>query len=382
MVSRGEAENVGNRLYRLTEAVSNELETIAMVAAAVPNAVICLVTALQVHEIGTQSPHSTWIALDRRALMPTHPPTRLRIVRSSGPMVTYGVVHRSARGVPFRITSPARTVLDCFRYRNKLGLDVAIEALHDELRSRVATVFEIMRAAEECRARTIMRAYLEALPPWRSGALRNVGASVRARLLERSRGTGEVSNSCCSGTQRSGSSIASASRPIVSDLSYKGAMLLGVWSEAIYRPTRDLDFAGYGSALPDDIRSVIHDICAVQVADDEVVISCEVLTLQSIRGQDDYDGNRTRFDAMLDGARLPMRIDIGFGNAIQPPPIDAHYPALLDAPRPRIRAYPREAVVAEKNHCNGRGRRDEPALQGFLRRSHTCPARSPSRVSF
>ena len=164
MVSRGVAENLGNGLYRLTEAVSNELETIAMVAAAVPNAVICLLTALQVHEIGTQSPHKTWIALDRRARKPTHPPTRLRIVRFSGPMLTYGVVHRSALGVPFRITSPARTVVDCFRYRNKLGLDVALEALHDVLRSRAATVSEIMRAAEACRARTIMRAYLEALP--------------------------------------------------------------------------------------------------------------------------------------------------------------------------------------------------------------------------
>ena len=164
MVSRGVVENHGNGLYRLTEAVSNELETIAMVAAAVPNAVICLFTALQVHEIGTQSPHKTWIALDRKARKPAHPPTRLRIVRFSGPMLTYGVVRRSALGVPFRITSPARTVVDCFRYRNKLGLDVALEALHDVLRSRTATVGEIMRAAEVCRARTVMRAYLEALP--------------------------------------------------------------------------------------------------------------------------------------------------------------------------------------------------------------------------
>ena len=164
MVSRGVAENLGNGLYRLTEAASTELETIAMVAAAVPNAVVCLLTALQVHEIGTQSPHKTWIALDRKARKPAHPPARLRVVRFSGPMLTYGVVRRSALGVTFRITSPARTVVDCFRYRNKLGLEIALEALHDVLRSRTATVGEIMRAAEVCRARTVMRAYLEALP--------------------------------------------------------------------------------------------------------------------------------------------------------------------------------------------------------------------------
>ena len=165
LVSDGVVENLGNGLYRLTEVPATELETISMVAAAVPNAVVCLLTALQVHEIGTQSPHETWIALDRKSRKPAHPPTRLRIVRFSGPMLTYGVVRRTALGVPFRITSPARTVVDCFRYRNKFGIDFALEALHDVLRSRTASVDEIMRAAEFCRAQTVMRSYLNALPP-------------------------------------------------------------------------------------------------------------------------------------------------------------------------------------------------------------------------
>ena len=165
LVSRGVVETFGNGLYRLTEVPATELETTAMVAAAVPNAVVCLLTALQIHEIGTQSPHETWIALDRKARKPTHPPTRLRIVRFSGAMLTYGVVNRTALGVPFRITSPARTVVDCFRYRNKFGVDFALEALDDVLRSRTASVDQIMRAAEACRARTVMRTYLEALPP-------------------------------------------------------------------------------------------------------------------------------------------------------------------------------------------------------------------------
>ena len=165
LVSRGIAENFGNGLYRLTEVPATELETIAMVAAAIPNAVVCLLTALRVHEIGTQSPRDIWIALDRKARKPAHPPSRVRIVRFSGPMLTYGVLHRSALGVPYRITSPARTVVDCFRYRNKFGLDVALEALDDVLRTRTATVSEIMRAAEACRARTVLKTFLEALPP-------------------------------------------------------------------------------------------------------------------------------------------------------------------------------------------------------------------------
>ena len=165
LVSNGVVENLGNGLYRLSEVEPTEVETIAMVAAAIPNAVMCLLTALSFHDIGTQSPHETWIALDRKARKPAHPPARVRIVRYSGTMLTYGVVRRSALGVPYRITSPARTVVDCFRYRNKFGLDVALEALHDVLRSRAATVGEIMRAAEACRARTVMRTYLESLWP-------------------------------------------------------------------------------------------------------------------------------------------------------------------------------------------------------------------------
>lgn len=134
-----------------------------MVATAIPNAIMCLLTALRFHEIGTQSPHEIWIALDRKARKPTRAPARVRVVRFSGAMLSYGVTRQSVLGVPFRITSPARTVVDCFRYRNKNGLDIALEALEDALRSRAVTVDEIVRAAEVCRAQTVVRSYLEAL---------------------------------------------------------------------------------------------------------------------------------------------------------------------------------------------------------------------------
>ena len=163
LVAEGLVDNLGNGLYRLSEVESTEAETIAMVAAAIPNAIMCLLTALRFHEIGTQSPHEIWIALDRKARKPTRAPARVRVVRFSGAMLTYGVTRQSVLGVPFRITSPARTVVDCFRYRNKLGLDIALEALSDALRSRAANVDEIVRAAEVCRAQTVMRSYLEAL---------------------------------------------------------------------------------------------------------------------------------------------------------------------------------------------------------------------------
>jgi predicted transcriptional regulator of viral defense system len=162
-VAEGAVEKLGGGVYRLSEVEPNELETIAMVASAAPNAIVCLLTALRVHGIGTQSPHEVWIALDRKARKPRRVPTSLRIVRFSGAMLTHGVVQRSMLGVPVSITSPARTVVDCFRYRNKVGIDVAMEALRDAVRSRITTVDQISRAAETCRIRTVIAPYLEAL---------------------------------------------------------------------------------------------------------------------------------------------------------------------------------------------------------------------------
>lgn len=163
LVADGLVERAGPGLYRLADVEATEMETLAMVASAVPHAIVCLLSALRVYEIGTQSPHQVWLAIDRKARKPTRLPAKVRIVRYSGQMLTYGVISRPMQGVNVRITNPARTVVDCFRYRNKVGLDVAMEALRDAVRSRKATVSEIDRAAEVCRIRTVIRPYLEAL---------------------------------------------------------------------------------------------------------------------------------------------------------------------------------------------------------------------------
>jgi predicted transcriptional regulator of viral defense system len=134
-----------------------------MVASAIPNGIVCLLTALLVHDIGTQMPHEIWMAIDRRARRPVRLPAKVRLLRFSGRMLTYGVTTRTMLGVPVKITSPARTVVDCFRYRNKVGMDVALEALRDAVRSRKATVSEIDRVADVCRQRTVIKPYLEAL---------------------------------------------------------------------------------------------------------------------------------------------------------------------------------------------------------------------------
>jgi predicted transcriptional regulator of viral defense system len=163
LVAEGHAEKAGPGLYRLSDVEATETETIAMVASAVPRAIVCLLSALRVHEIGTQSPRQVWLAIDRKARKPRRLPAAVSIVRFSKQMLTYGVVTRSMQGVRVQVTTPARTVVDCFRYRNKIGLDVAMEALRDAVRSRKALVSEIDRAAEVCRIRTVIGPYLEAL---------------------------------------------------------------------------------------------------------------------------------------------------------------------------------------------------------------------------
>jgi len=163
MVADGQVEKVGPGLYRLVEVDVDEMETIAMISSAVPHAIVCLLSALRVHEIGTQSPRRVWLAIDRKARKPRRPPVPVRIVRFSGQMLTYGVTAQSIQGVRVKITSPSRTVVDCFRYRKKIGLDVGLEALRDAVHSRKVQVSEIDRAAEVCRIRTVITPYLEAL---------------------------------------------------------------------------------------------------------------------------------------------------------------------------------------------------------------------------
>jgi predicted nucleotidyltransferase component of viral defense system len=181
--------------------------------------------------------------------------------------------------------------------------------------------------------------------------LKNVGASVRARLLQRSR------------DERADFQIL-LTRYALERLLYrlsrsahrnrfvlKGAMLFVTWVEASFRPTRDLDLLGYGENGPEAIRDTFRAICTEVVADDGVVFDVDGLEAEAIREDLEYGGVRVRTEATIAGARIPIQIDVGFGDAITPGPIEIDYPALLDAPVPRLRAYPIETVVAEKFHA-------------------------------
>ena len=162
MLGRGEVERIGRGLYRRGHEMT-ELDTVATVSARVPGAIVCLLSALLIHRIGTQVPSEVWIAIDNKARKPRVETLPVRIVRFSRPMLLHGIEQREVQGVTVRITSPARTVVDCFRYRNKIGIDVALEALKDVLHHQRATVDAIMHAAEVGRASTVIKPYLEAM---------------------------------------------------------------------------------------------------------------------------------------------------------------------------------------------------------------------------
>ena len=163
LVDEGAVERVARGLYRLAGAEPTEHYTEAAVCARVPGAIVCLLTALSVHELGTQLPRKVWIAIPHKARTPRVPELPIRVVRFSQASLRYGVVDVNFEGVPARITTPARTVVDCFRFRSVVGLDVAIEALRDALYDRKATAGQIWRAAEACRAKSLVRPVLEAL---------------------------------------------------------------------------------------------------------------------------------------------------------------------------------------------------------------------------
>ena len=158
LVRHGVVEHAGRGLYRVAEAEPTEYYSLAMAAARVPNSVVCLLSALRVHGIGTQAPAEVWLAIPHKARRPRLPTLRLRIVRFSGPAWTFGVQRTEFEGVPSRITSPARTVADCFRFERLVGLETAIEALDDGLRQRKFTIAELSRAAEVLPSRRLSAA--------------------------------------------------------------------------------------------------------------------------------------------------------------------------------------------------------------------------------
>lgn len=164
---RGDLVQVARGVYQAADAPVTELHTVAEVAKRAPHAVICLLTALQIHGLTTEVPYAIWIQIDRKDRAPSFARPRLEVVRASGPARTHGVETRTIEGVEVKLTTPAKTVADCFRYRRRVGLDVAIAALRDYLaaggKRSQRSVDALVDAAKADRILAVMRPYMEAL---------------------------------------------------------------------------------------------------------------------------------------------------------------------------------------------------------------------------
>ncbi|NLY01538.1 MAG: transcriptional regulator [Rhodopirellula sp.] len=163
LCAEGKLERTGRGLYRLPGGDYSANVTLVEAARRVPHGVVCLLSALRFHEIGTQLPHEVWMMIERRAALPRIDYPRMRFFRASGEAFTAGVEHRRIDRTEVAIYGVAKTVADCFKYRNKIGLDVALEALRESLRSKRATVDELWKYARICRVERVMRPYLEAM---------------------------------------------------------------------------------------------------------------------------------------------------------------------------------------------------------------------------
>jgi predicted transcriptional regulator of viral defense system len=150
-------------LYKLTDAKITEHHSLAEACKRVPHAVVALLSALQFHKLTTQVPPEVWLAIDRKARAPRERRLPLRLVRMSGKAMTEGVEEHLIEGVTVKVYKPAKTVADCFKYRNKIGLDVTLEALRDYRRKYRSGMDELYRYAKICRVERVMRPYLEAL---------------------------------------------------------------------------------------------------------------------------------------------------------------------------------------------------------------------------
>ncbi|MCS4038726.1 nucleotidyl transferase AbiEii/AbiGii toxin family protein [Salinibacter ruber] len=179
-------------------------------------------------------------------------------------------------------------------------------------------------------------------------SLSNVSASVRDRLLNRARETGESHQALLTRYALERLLYRIGSSEVEEQFVLKGAYAFLVWQQDLHRPTKDLDLLGYGD--PDKLEALLRRVCEVEVQEDGVSFDPDSVSAGPIRDQEEYDGMRVTIEASIGSAELQLQVDVGFGDAVVPDPQVTEIPTLLDLPAAKLRTYPRETVVAEKLH--------------------------------
>lgn len=178
--------------------------------------------------------------------------------------------------------------------------------------------------------------------------LKNVSASIRQKLLNLARERNEDFGLILTkyGLERILFRLSKSKYQEVFIL--KGALLFELWTEQRYRPTRDADFLAKGDSSPERFVRIFQEISTVEVENDGLRFDPKTVKAERIKEDADYEGVRVTFTAFLEKAQIPILIDIGFGDAVTPGPVEMDYPTLLEPPSPRLLAYPRETVISEK----------------------------------
>ena len=177
---------------------------------------------------------------------------------------------------------------------------------------------------------------------------KNTAASVRQRLLNLSRQSGEEFQRLLTryAVERLLDRLSRSEH--APRFVLKGAVLFTIWTGELHRPTRDLDLLGFGESSPEGLSEIFRSFCALDVPDDGLVFSAATVAVEPIREEQEYGGQRVTLEARLGQARIDLQVDVGFGDAITPKAEAVEYPTLLGMNRPHLRAYPRGTVVAEK----------------------------------
>jgi predicted transcriptional regulator of viral defense system len=163
LTKQGLLRQVGRGLYMLANAEPTEHHALTEACKRVPQGVVCLLSALRFHGLTTQLPHEVWMAIPGTTRQPKVDQPAMRFHRFSGPALTEGIDTQNIEGVQVRVYNPAKTVADCFKYRNKIGLDIAIEALKDYIYQRKETPDALWHYAKTCRMTRVMQPYIEAI---------------------------------------------------------------------------------------------------------------------------------------------------------------------------------------------------------------------------
>jgi predicted transcriptional regulator of viral defense system len=163
LAKAGKIEHVGRGLYRAKETPISANETLLEVAKRVPLGVLCLSSALRYHELSTENPFEVWLAIKRGAWSPKLDNSPVRVVHFSEATFEFGIETHSVDGGTLRVYSPAKTVADCFKFRSKIGMETAIQALRSAYREKKASMDQLWRAAKVCRVVNVMRPYMESL---------------------------------------------------------------------------------------------------------------------------------------------------------------------------------------------------------------------------